>query len=231
MFLRYDSKMSKVHYDNSDGHNEVTSVLFGPQGTMSPDTLLAIRRSLHETPALEFLSRTIAELPTLWPDLLEALPGLEGSSAQKYLSELACFFREDSPPAFPEHVNTNTLLSPLTVIHQIVEFWKLSHGVDTSSSAKTHFQDVQGFCVGFLTASAVSCSKNETEFQSLAAKAVRLALCIGITVDLDLNDDFESMIAIAVRWRSDVQAEYLKCVIEKFPNVSTISTPTWSSNL
>lgn len=219
--------MTKVQSNGTIGYREATSVLFGPQGTISPSTLLDLRRSLQEIPDLRFLSRTISELPALWPAILESWPELDKIPAQEQLIELAHFFEECTSLALLEHMNTNTLLSPLTVIYQIVEFWKLIRGFNTPSSPTAQFQDVQGFCVGFLTASAVSCSKNETEFQSLASKAVCLALCIGVAVDFDSLSNSDSMIAVAVRWRSDMQAEHLRCAIEKFPDVRNAQLPIY----
>jgi hypothetical protein len=207
-----------------NGSQEAISVLFGPQGTITSKSMLGIRKLLQENSDLDFLSRTISELPTLWPTILEVYPDLDKVPAKKRLSELCHFFQGGPAPMFLEPTN-NIILSPLTVISQIVDFWKLSHGVDNRSSIESQLRDVQGFCLGFLTATAISCSRNEAQYQALASNAVRLALCMGALVDLDAlntSDRLDCASAIAVRWKSDAHLQHLQHTMKLYPRVSTI---------
>nr|AGI60155.1 type I polyketide synthase PKS2 [Dolichousnea longissima] len=161
---------------DENGNGEACSVLFGPQGTMTLKSMLEIRNLLQENPDLDFLSRTISELPSLWPIISDSWPDLGHTPAERRLSELCQFFQGGPTLTFLEPTN-NILLSPLTVISQIVEFWKLSHGIHNALSPESTLQDVQGFCLGFLTATAVSCSRNERQFRVLASKAAYIS-CI-----------------------------------------------------
>jgi hypothetical protein len=196
------------------------SMLFGPQGVVTQKSLLEIRDFLQGSSLLNFLSKTIEELPKVWPVLVGVWPDLEKVPAKKRMDELLHFFEGGPPPTFSESTN-NILLSPLAVISQIVEFYKLSHDDDNQRSEGFEFQDVQGFCVGFLTATAISCSKNEAQFKAVASKAVRLAFAIGALVDLDtISGQNDCASAVAIRWKSKPQAQFLRDTMRQYPRVS-----------
>ena len=252
-----NSRASGRGSDGIDCRREADAirVLFGPQGTVTSDSLLEMRDFLRDTPALDFILTTASELPALWAAILDACPSLDRLPAKARLNELVRFLlfegRGDTLAILgSEPLPTNNLiLSLLTVILQIIDFWKLSHGHffgdennDNSSNngnASYHpsnISDVQGFCLGFLTAMSVSCSRSEAQFQALASKAMRLALCLGAWVDLDaLNHDVsECALAIAVRWKSDAHRQQLERTMGLHPRVSTINhtaTDTHSPHL
>lgn len=208
---------------SKNASQEALSVLFGPQDTIAPQSLLDIRSLLQENADLDFLSRTISELPTLWPAIQEVWPQLNKLPGARKLTELCHFFQGGPSLTFSESTN-NLLLSPLTIISQIIDFWKLSHGVDSRPPIESHLGDVQGFCLGFLTATAISCSRNEAQFQALASKAVRLALCMGALVDSDaLNngDGRDAASTVAVRWKSTAHLQHLDRTLNQYPKVSS----------
>ncbi|KAL8831679.1 MAG: hypothetical protein Q9191_000724 [Dirinaria sp. TL-2023a] len=197
-----------------DRSQDAISILFGPQGALSSDSLSDVRILLRKHPELEFLSSTIRELPSLWPAILDVLPGLDIVPAKKRLNELCGFFQGGAALTFKP--TDNILLCPLTVIIQIVDFWKLTHAVDLPSFHASQLQDVQGFCLGFLVAIAASCSSNERQFQDLAAKAVRLALVAGAVVDSDALTNHGCATTIAVRLKSNAHLEHLQHELELF---------------
>ncbi|KAL7940701.1 hypothetical protein V8C42DRAFT_361770 [Trichoderma barbatum] len=213
-------KMSKGLAENGTGTGEAVSVLFGPQGQVTTNTLLEIRALLHENTHLNFLSETISELPTLWRAILGAWPDLDRLPAEERLTELSQFFKGGPAPSFSEPAD-NILLCPLTVIAQIVEFWKSTHGIGDRSFIGSQLRDVQGFCLGFLTAVALSCSRNEAQYKSLASTAVRLAVCLGAVVDLNAVSDSGSRCGsastMAVRWKSKAHWQHLQHTIERYP--------------
>jgi Starter unit:ACP transacylase in aflatoxin biosynthesis len=213
--------MGEAHH-GGNGRREAISVLFGPQGALTSKSLLELRTLLQEDSDLNFLSSTISELPSLWPATLEVWPDLDIVPAKKRLTELCRFFQGGPAVAFPTPTN-NILLCPLTVITQIVDFWKLTHGVDLPSLFEAQLRDVQGFCLGFLTAIAVSCSRDEKQFQALVSKVVRLAVCMGALVDLDAlgtPDSSDCALAIAVRWKSNEHLKHLQHTMKLYPGVS-----------
>jgi hypothetical protein len=207
---------------HGDGKQKAICVLFGPQGLVTPESLPEIRGLLQANQQLQFLSEVVESLPALWPTILEAWPSLHSVPAEEALQQLAEFFAggvlpEDSAFA------TNTLLSPLTVMLQIIEFSKLSCSFEDLPPSERRVQDVQGFCLGFLTATAVSCSSTEEQFRLLASNAIRLALCLGAVVDLDTvtkSHQVDSALAVAVRLKSDVQLQHLQRTMEIYEEVS-----------
>lgn len=210
--------------NTNNGHRRATSVLFGPQGTLTMDKMFEVRKLLQKTSDLEFLSRTISELPSLWSTISDAWPELAKVPAKRKLEELCQFFQGGSNLSLLEPAN-NTILCPLTVITHIIDFWKLGHDNEETSVIESSMQDVQGFCLGFLTATAISCAKDETQYQALAAKAVRLATCVGAVVDLDTlktTDRLDDASAIAVRWKSSSHLQGLEQAMSLYPGVSEI---------
>ena len=214
--------MVHVH-PGDDCNQEAVSVLFGPQGALTSESLFDIRTSLQEHPDLKFLLSTIWELPSLWPAILDVLPELDVVPARKRLNELCIFFQ--GGPALTFESADNLLLCPLTVVIQIIDFWKLTHATELPSLHGSQLQDVQGFCLGFLTAIVASCSRNETQFQDLAAKAVRLAVCAGAVVDSDTLSNRGCATTIAVRLKSNPHLEHLQHELELFPGVSGALSP------
>lgn len=222
---------------------ETIPVLFGPQGTFTRESMLEMRNFLRDNPALDFLSTTISELPALWPAILDVCPGLDKIPGKTSLDELVRFLFEGGDPAAilcSEPLPTNNIImSPLTVISQIIEFWKLTHGCffdnndnNNDGHQSSNISDVQGFCLGFLTAMSVSCSRSEGQFQTLSSKAVRLAACLGAWIDLDaLNHDVsECASAIAVRWKSDAHRQHLERIMGLYSRVSTNNHSCYSQS-
>ncbi|EEP77445.1 hypothetical protein UREG_02294 [Uncinocarpus reesii 1704] len=137
-------------------------------------------------------------------------------------------FFQGGPAPTPSEPTNNLLLSPLTVISQVIDFWKLSHGFDHRAPIGSQVRDVQGFCTGFLTAAAISCSKSEAHFQELASKAIRLSLCTGAVVDLDAlnhSSGLDYPAAVAVRWKSAGGRQHLERILKQHPRayISCIS--------
>jgi hypothetical protein len=215
---------------DNERKTEHMPILFGPQGTITKESLIEMQNILQSNAALSFLSDTILGLPDLWSTVIEICPSLGCIPGRTSLDALVRFLagaREPDALLSPEPLATNNIImTTLTVVLQIIEFWKLTHGcffnkasVDAhQSSAK--ISDVQGLCTGFLTAVCVSCARSETQFQALSAKALRLAMCLGAWIDLDA---FEHRIssAVAVRWKSDAQLEQLNRTLDLYDKVSS----------
>ncbi|KAK4155038.1 hypothetical protein C8A00DRAFT_13874 [Chaetomidium leptoderma] len=237
-----------------DKSHKAVSVLFGPQGPVTAASLLEIRQLMRDHVDLHFLSKAIEELPALWPDIVRAYPDLARLSpaAAPKLDELARFFNSSSSdnnnnnnsapdllllsPGLPAN---NVLLCPLTVVAQVVDFWSLTRDNEESLS-ESPLRDVQGLCLGFLTAAAVSCSRSEAQYQTLAANAVRLALCLGAVVDLDaLGSECGASATLAARWKSPAQLQHLHDTIERHlgsyisvvtgPKTVTVTVPEHAS--
>jgi hypothetical protein len=120
--------------------------------------------------------------------------------------------------------------SPFTVVLQIALFLqhlaKSNAGTDYRSTIQTLQQyGVQGFCTGFLTASAIGFSGNEEQLAEFTAVSLRLAMCVGAYVDNNASSN--PVCALSVRWRQgqfsrsqveDLLTEYTYVGTPRFPD-------------
>jgi hypothetical protein len=174
------------------------------------------------------MSKLLVELPSLWPVMTEAWPALSKLSGEKQLVTLYQNFEEGLIDE-SETEASNLLLTPLTVMRHLVDFWSLkdvsTHPAFPSlvssppKAADRKIIDSQGFCVGFLAATVVACSRDTREFQTIASNAIRLAVCIGALVDLD-EFTSGSATSMAVRCESMQDYDFLDRVLTQIPNVS-----------
>lgn len=210
-------------YSPSSSGKSAVCLLFGPQCDNLDESILHIRRAIKEDKTLEFLADILTELPSLWPLFTEANPALAQLSGNAQLTALNDMV-QGKLPTRPAQA-TNILLTPLTVIQQLVDFLKLrgsaNHPAFGSSSleGEVRITDAQGFCVGTLAAIAVASSRNESEFRTIAAKVTRLAVYVGAVVDLDQLLSGSSF-SLAIRWRSPVQYVKLQQFLSNNPSVS-----------
>ncbi|KAI0378532.1 hypothetical protein F5Y04DRAFT_272492 [Hypomontagnella monticulosa] len=193
-----------------------TLLLFGPQiPRLVPSRLLELRRTIQEDPSLKFLFEILKELPSLWTSTIQTdCPHLNRlTSANRQLQQLTTFFESKTGEAPRLEPPYNVLLVPLTVISQIAEFIRL----DCSGT-------VQGFCVGFLAAAAVANSRNRAELERWTAIAVRLAVCIGATVDVDElsnthghSDSSKLSSTWSIGWTSISEKDHFEKTLASFP--------------
>ncbi|KUL81855.1 hypothetical protein ZTR_09738 [Talaromyces verruculosus] len=178
-------------------------ILFGPQSSAIGESFFSIHNALQTTPSLRFLKPVLEELPSLWPVITNTWPDLSrvpGTEQLNFLGRLAQGERVGSPERA-----LNVLLTPVTVLRQIIEYW-------TAQEAVGEVVDAQGFCVGFLAAAAVSCSQNTNDFPVVASAMVRLAVCIGAAVDLDALEHGQTQ-SVAVRWKGESENEKLAQIL------------------
>ncbi|KAJ5181613.1 Acyl transferase/acyl hydrolase/lysophospholipase [Penicillium cf. viridicatum] len=180
-------------------------VLFGPQTSALEESLSIIRNSLQTNPSLFPLRSVLEELPSLWSAITNACPTLVSVPGDTQLATLARAARGD-PVEIPG-TPLSVLLTPVTVLRQIVEFCALKENHD-----EFQIVDAQGFCVGFLAAVAVSCSQGTENLLKIASVMVRWAVCIGAAVDLDANTHGLAR-SIAVRWKSSAENKKLNQVL------------------
>ena len=82
---------------------------------------------------------------------------------------------------------------------------------------------IQGFCVGFLSALAVSSSEKEADIGPVAAISLRLAVSIGACVDQDgvFVEPSNETVCAAIRWRGEnvSKRDELTNLIRTYPDV------------
>lgn len=202
-------------------------ILFGPQSThFTEGRLLELRKSIVGNTSLTPLIDTIRELPSLWPTLQQACAHLNMVPGAEQLNQLCQFFEVGTLPNVAGL--KNILLAPLTVISQIVEFLRLEKEAERTlfpvlSQEDSGLGNVQGFCVGFLAAAAVACSRDRTEFQHNSSVALRLAVCIGSIVDGDEGtflNPLDHSSAFSVRWKTDLEQAHFESTLSSYPTVS-----------
>lgn len=195
-------------------------LLFGPVSVQPSQVHLSqLRTSIMEKTNLKFMSELINELPSLWSTVVQAVPELDSVPGAEQLKQLRQFLTSGKLPK--ADALSNVIVAPLTVISHIADV--LSQQRDLGKATFPRFENVQGFCLGFLTAIAFASSQDATEFQHFASVAVRLAVCVGSVVDLDelaCEDPSDRSASVAIRWRSMTGRDDLENILRDYPNVS-----------
>ncbi|KAL8932160.1 MAG: hypothetical protein Q9211_006490, partial [Gyalolechia sp. 1 TL-2023] len=192
-------------------------LLFGPVSPRPSQAYLSqLQTSITERGDHKFLVELIQELPDLWPTILQASPQLHSVRGAEQLDQLNPFLATGTLP--DAGALSNLVAAPLTVISHISEV--LSQSRDSGQVTIPALDNVQGFCIGFLTAAALATSRDTIELRQYASVAVRLALCIGAVIDLDeasFNDPSARSTSIAVRWKSNSGKHDLEMILKQCP--------------
>ena len=117
----------------------------------------------------------------------------------------------------------NVVSAPLMVISQIAEFLLL--GQKAGNAVFSGFDNVQGFCIGFLTAAALAIFRDKDEFRRFASIANRLAVFIGSIVNLKerpLHDPLDRSSSMAVRWKMPSGREKFEDILRDYPSAQSI---------
>ena len=195
-------------------------LLFGPVSPrLSHEYLGEIQRSIKGNPDLKFLADTVDELPSLLHTIQQASPFPERSLGVGQLDQLASLLHSGILPKIA--TLNNTVLAPLTVLSHIAEF--LPRVREFGNAPFPTVNNVQGFCIGFLTAAALAVSRKESEFQTFAATALRLALCVGYVVDLhdeSIEEPLDRFVSVAICWKTGSGKEDFEGILGNYPSVS-----------
>ncbi|KAJ6184467.1 Type I Polyketide synthases (Type I PKS) [Penicillium mononematosum] len=176
-------------------------LLIGPQlSRVTANDVIRLRSTIKDTAELFFLLEAVNELETIWPTLVETFPELETLPG-----DLAC-----------EDIELNVL----TVLFHVVDFWrasatKIQSGIFPSlPHSSSHLADIQGLCIGFLTAAAVSCSMSGEIFRRNIAVSLRIAVGVGALVEYDSTT--KAAASISVGWSSHSERQALQGLCEKY---------------
>ncbi|KAL3483263.1 hypothetical protein BJX62DRAFT_249632 [Aspergillus germanicus] len=168
-----------------------SGIFCGAQSLPSSNTYESIRLRFCKDPGLQHLAQAVLELPALWSSLSETHAFCNAAVGDP-LKSLSDWIASDNPRCFtvPESL-PNVLLAPLTVVLQLVQYTQYlreQHHAGIShqqilQSVSSPSAGIQGLCSGFLTATALACSRDLDEVITNGAVAIRLAMCIGAAVD------------------------------------------------
>ncbi|KAI9643621.1 hypothetical protein NHQ30_008243 [Ciborinia camelliae] len=175
-------------------------LVFGPQtSSFDPTHLSSIRNAFSSNKRLRIFKEAITGLSDFLPILLSHDPLLRRLPAEECCNTLSKWLEagELSPgPQDSDHQDLpNMVCTPLTVIIHVVQFFEYleTHHGPAQNAYEDFLKSVspietQGFCIGFLTATAISCAQDDDHLVRLCSNALRLAFCIGAYVDLDQSD-------------------------------------------
>ena len=204
-------------------------IVFGSQTEWpSNEVLVQLRYSLLHDPYLSTFLTAIKELPHLWEVLLKSTPSLKRVPGLKSVNEILRWI-DHGDFARASEVPPNVLSTPFTIIIHVVQYFKFledrrGHTTHADIIENVKCAGIQGFCTGFLSAIALACSKSEEDVGILGAVALRLAFCIGASVDLDgaFADSPNETCLFAVRWKSGESKDKVLHLLKGFPEVRTL---------
>ncbi|KAK4194359.1 hypothetical protein QBC40DRAFT_238747 [Triangularia verruculosa] len=213
--------------------------LLGPQVTnWTEDALRKLQRRLMEDPDLQFIRDALLTLPSLSSVLGQQL-GLDFHPARSF-QELADFSQGGKLliESNRQHNPHNTLLAPLTIVSQAIDLADYFKGLNPDEPLLNSNQQVQGFCIGWLSAASLSASNSLDSFKQNISAALRLAACIGTTVDADSRSLADNASAICIRLKTQadrslletlldqIQGGYISCFLDE--TVVTVTVPNSS---
>ncbi|MCJ1386383.1 hypothetical protein MMC17_009509, partial [Xylographa soralifera] len=215
--------MPTLNHFAQDFSDRTSFALFGPQRTRwTRDSLTSLQITLLQNTHLKFLEETLAQLPVLWQTLGKHYKAFD-LFGQERLQQISAFA---TGKAIPDPQNLcNIQLATLTVISHVVDIVRMTNKIDAGPNTSQvlllpDFQAAQGFCIGFLSAAAISSSIDWAEFECNISNALRLAVCIGAVIDIDnaSHDLSDRARAVSVRWKTDSDRAYMEASLDLFPS-------------
>jgi len=203
-------------------------LVFGPQTELpSLEVLAELRQELVKNPRLSSLQDAVKNLPRFWQTLTNFDPNLSRVPGAKYLDDLQRWIVDGD--AFPHHLGDtpNVYSLPVTLILQIIQYVRYLNRLGENDPHRLVLEGLQaggtqGFCVGFLSAIAVSSSESAADIAAVAAVSLRFAVCIGAYVDQDgsFAEQANQTSCLSIRWRSDdVDEKEVADLISTYPDV------------
>lgn len=192
-----------------------------------PAKLAQLRRALQQLESLKPVIESLQELPLLWEVLAKQDSNLNDISGRLAAEHLGQWITGNCDPQLVEDYG-NVMKMPLTIVTQIAYYISYLRQCDEGITHESLMENlairggVQGFCIGVLSALAVSSAKTEAEVGRYTATSLRLAFCIGAYVDLDQsrNDGDSKVSTLAVRWKPPITLEDIQGLLSNYPHVS-----------
>ena len=207
------------------GMSKPVVVLFGPLSpSLSESNLTTLRATILSSSQYAWIDQVLTSLPSHYQSLVTECPDLYNKASEAQIVELAAWLKTGHLVLDRERM-PNSLLAPLVVIAQLVQYSAFLDPQDVVQELPMVGETV-GFCIGLLSAFAVSLSHQSTatEFEQNAAVAVRLAMLAGCIVDQQhLRDPRGPSKTFSVAWKrvdSRDNRKELDSILEKFRDVS-----------
>jgi hypothetical protein len=193
-------------------------LVFGPQALSSNGAgFHGLQGSAKQ---LQWVVDTIADLPSCWSEFVGSFPKYNAIKGTSILQSLNEWINTGKFGYYETQNLPNIILSPLVIITHITEYMTYHDAVASNDSSQSSTETL-GFCMGFLSALAVSISKDGQDIERYGSTAIRLAMIIGGIVDAQetLNSHGSSK-SLATAWNSPKAESELKAILEQFPEVS-----------
>ncbi|KAI0165152.1 putative polyketide synthase [Hypoxylon sp. FL1284] len=205
-----------------------TLLLFGPQALSYDDVYFErVRLNVIGNERNRWILDVVEDLGSYWAELREAIPSLGAIPGEAWLRRLSHWLLSGRPEEERNSPIPNIVLSPLVVIGHLVEYIQHAHtfrgqpGLGDSVYEQQRLANTEtlGFCIGILSAFAVSSSSTRAQFCQNGGAALRLAMVIGALVDAQDTQIAESQsISLATTWKSEQTPSKLHDVLENFPD-------------
>lgn len=224
-----------VHFTNHECSNRL--LLFGHLDlTFDEAAFEQVRTSLQAAQGRQrWILDTIAELPQIYAALKSKGTDIYSPSRHSLLEDLKGWVNGSKFSLSP-FILPNTILSPLVVITQLLQYSACldlvcpQDGPDKHLiSSTSHNTQTIGFCTGLLSAFAISASTGEETLRKNGATAIRLAMLIGAAVDA--KEDIEPSQSFSAVWHSEEQKKSLTTNLDNIgPEVSMAgSSRVWDT--
>lgn len=204
--------------------------LFGPQAlSFSKTDFQWIRSALATHAQLQWILQVVDELPSLLHDFSASNPEYKTNCPPLLEFSKALKNTPDASDFVEGFALTNACLTPLVVIGQLIQYFKLqsSDNIEQSGSC----EETLGFCTGLLSTFAVaSCTRREG-LATYGAVAIRLAMLVGAVVDAQESPKFAGPSrSLTVAWSNEASQTTAMQIVHSFDGVSLDEDPgvyTW----
>lgn len=207
-----------------------TVLLFGSQALFFNEKSLAqLRASLIDSSDHSWALKTIAEFPEYWESILERFPQLQSIPGAELVEDLQRWL-ETGKLTQASSPLPNILLTPLTVISQLVQYSRYLEAQTASQPPENLLSvfkqkaETLGHCSGLLSAFAVASSASRSELEHYSSVALRQAMLIGALVDARDQSDrgYGPSKSFATVWTTSESGNELSQVLDQFPEVSRL---------
>ncbi|KAJ4422348.1 Type I Iterative PKS [Gnomoniopsis sp. IMI 355080] len=195
----------------------------------SSEDLCELRSIIRNDPDLRDLIEAITDLESLWPIITASLPELKDIHGDQSLHRLAQFIQGGDSASLANNGNhqDNILLEVLTVLTHVTSFASVTktevkstlNEPFTSPYSDDRGYDIQGFCLGFLTAAAIAVTKSQHDFVTNIAAVLRIAVCIGALVEADaarLRTSGTQAVSLSIGWSEEAGYKNLEKILDTY---------------
>jgi acyl transferase domain-containing protein/nucleoside-diphosphate-sugar epimerase/acyl carrier protein len=210
-----------------------TLLLFGPQAlSFDEGAFNQLRSALFANKDRhQWILDTIAELPDCLSALSQTSPELAAEAGVNLLQELKQWI-DGSKPSLTPFVLPSTLLNPLVVIAQLLQYSAYLDLVSPANVDDQHLHassqyetETLGFCTGSLSAFAISASTCDEQLRTHGAAAIRIATIVGAVVDAEeVAERSGPSRSFSAVWHSEEEQLMLVHELESLGQVGSCTT-------